>query len=214
MSNDDTEEDRGSDVLICTDTPPIEQVKQVNGESLAANSSSRVEVDADSSERDLIEHNPDGEPKIFEEQPTSTLIARDHVALHYDTPSSSHNTSTIGESDTVESKERFRQRLWCFLFENLNRAVDELYLLCELECDVEQMNEAILVLGEAASDFKELTSRVEEFESIKKSSPHFSNGVPINLKSDHRRPHALSWEVSYHLNHGNINFGVKTAFLF
>ncbi|GJN11136.1 hypothetical protein PR202_ga29306 [Eleusine coracana subsp. coracana] len=64
-------------------------------------------------------------------------------------------------AETAESKERFRQRLWCFLFENLNRAVDELYLLCELECDMEQINESILVLEEAISDFQELKSRAE-----------------------------------------------------
>ncbi|XVF50040.1 hypothetical protein PTKIN_Ptkin04bG0063100 [Pterospermum kingtungense] len=103
--------------------------------------------------------------------------------------------SALGEGDAGESKERFRERLWCFLFENLNRAVDELYLLCELECDLEQMKEAILVLEEAASDFKELITRVEEFENVKKSSSQLVDGVPVTLKSDHRRPHALSWEV-------------------
>ncbi|KAF2312836.1 hypothetical protein GH714_040886 [Hevea brasiliensis] len=101
----------------------------------------------------------------------------------------------LEEGDTGESKERFRDRLWCFLFENLNRAVDELYLLCELECDVAQMKEAILVLEEAASDFKELTTRVQEFETVKKSSSQSFDGIPVPLKSDHRRPHALSWEV-------------------
>jgi hypothetical protein len=103
--------------------------------------------------------------------------------------------NALGEGETSESKERFRQRLWCFLFENLNRAVDELYLLCELECDTEQMEEAILVLEEAASDFKELKTRVEEFENVKRSS-QVIDGTPLTLKSDHRRPHALSWEVS------------------
>lgn len=100
-----------------------------------------------------------------------------------------------GEDEAVESKERFRQRLWCFLFENLNRSIDELYLLCELECDLEQMKEAVLVLEEAAFDFKELKSRVEEFETVKNASPLLSDGAPMTLKSDQRRPHALSWEV-------------------
>ncbi|MED6221115.1 hypothetical protein PIB30_051254 [Stylosanthes scabra] len=108
--------------------------------------------------------------------------------------SNSQNLSSSEDVDSNESKERFRQRLWCFLFENLNRSVDELYLLCELECDLEQMKEAILVLEEAASDFKELITRVEEFEKVKKSSQTL-DGVPVILKSDHRRPHALSWEV-------------------
>ncbi|KAL2645936.1 hypothetical protein AAZV13_05G020900 [Glycine max] len=108
--------------------------------------------------------------------------------------STSHNMSSLEEGGSNESKERFRQRLWCFLFENLNRSVDELYLLCELECDLEQMKEAILVLEESASDFRELITRVEEFEKVKKSSQTI-DGVPVILKSDHRRPHALSWEV-------------------
>ncbi|KAK6925063.1 S phase cyclin A-associated protein in the endoplasmic reticulum, N-terminal [Dillenia turbinata] len=97
--------------------------------------------------------------------------------------------------DDGESKERFRQRLWCFLFENLNRAVDELYLLCELECDMDQMKEAILVLEEATYDFKELATRVKDFENMKKSSPLLIDEMPITMKTDHRRPHALSWEV-------------------
>lgn len=108
---------------------------------------------------------------------------------------SKNNSSSIDAEDSGESKERFRQRLWCFLFENLNRAVDELYLLCELECDLEQTKESILVLEEATSDFKELSSRVEEFERLKKSSSHATDGTPFTMKSNHRRPHALSWEV-------------------
>lgn len=111
-----------------------------------------------------------------------------------DVPNVRISSETDG-SDVGESKERFRQRLWCFLFENLNRAVDELYLLCELECDMEQMKEAILVLEEAASDFKELQSRVEEFEDVRRSTSQSIDGLPI-MKSDLRRPHALSWEVS------------------
>ncbi|KAL8056885.1 hypothetical protein ABFS82_04G147100 [Erythranthe guttata] len=101
----------------------------------------------------------------------------------------------IDSDATGESKERFRERLWCFLFENLNRAVDELYLLCELECDLDQMKEASLVLEEAASDFRELKSRIEKFEKSKRASSRGADGALLMVQSDHRRPHALSWEV-------------------
>jgi hypothetical protein len=104
-------------------------------------------------------------------------------------------TSADFGGETAGSKERFRQRLWCFLFENLNRAVDELYLLCELECDMEQINESILVLEEAISDFQELKSRAEHFDNTKKSTALPKEGMPMAVKADHRRPHALSWEV-------------------
>ncbi|XP_074304130.1 uncharacterized protein LOC141638681 [Silene latifolia] len=102
--------------------------------------------------------------------------------------------NTVGEREG-ESKERFRERLWSFLFENLNRAVDELYLLCELECDFEQVKEAILVLQEAESDFRELNVRVEDFDKMKKTSFQSTGGACMSMKGDHRRPHALSWEV-------------------
>lgn len=101
----------------------------------------------------------------------------------------------LGEPEEGESRERFRERLWCFLFENLNRAIDELYLLCELECDLEQVKEAILVLQEAESDFRELNIRVQEFEKMKKNSSQSASGAAMSTKGDHRRPHALSWEV-------------------
>lgn len=104
-------------------------------------------------------------------------------------------------AETAESKERFRQRLWCFLFENLNRAIDELYLLCELECDMEQINESILVLEEAISDFQELKSRAEHFDNTKKLAGVPKDGMPMTVKADHRRPHALSWEVCFLTRH-------------
>lgn len=132
-------------------------------------------------------------PEIFSNS-TSVEEVRDQPDSNVENiVSGSHNIDAL-EGGSNESKERFRQRLWCFLFENLNRSVDELYLLCELECDLEQMKEAILVLEESASDFKELIARVEEFEKVKKSS-QVIDGVPLLLKSEHRRPHALSWEV-------------------
>ncbi|KAI5077181.1 hypothetical protein GOP47_0007005 [Adiantum capillus-veneris] len=105
------------------------------------------------------------------------------------------------ETKSGESKERFRQRLWCYLFENLNRAIDELYFLCELECDMEQIQEALLVLKEAGMDFDELKSRVEGFEKIKKHpcppQSLFGEGVvgSYPAKVEHRRPHAIAWEV-------------------
>ncbi|KAJ0973852.1 hypothetical protein J5N97_015817 [Dioscorea zingiberensis] len=64
------------------------------------------------------------------------------------------SSTFVEEAESVKSKERSQTKTLVFPFENLNRAVDELYLLSELECDVEQMDEAILVLEEATSDFQ------------------------------------------------------------
>ncbi|KAL8232596.1 hypothetical protein R6Q57_002374 [Mikania cordata] len=121
----------------------------------------------------------------------SEFMSNEKATSGVQTASVLNELSDMSNIEGGESKERFRQRLWCFLFENLNRAVDELYLLCELECDIDQMKEAVLVLEEAASDFKELNYRVQEFEKVKKSS----DNPPMTMKSEQRRPHALSWEV-------------------
>ncbi|CAI0560428.1 unnamed protein product [Linum tenue] len=105
-----------------------------------------------------------------------------------------NESSDKSEGDAGESKERFGDRLWGFLFENLNKSVDELYLLCGLECDIDQMKEAVLVLEEAAYDFNELTAWVQEFDKVKRSSQSVDSAMS-DLRFDHRRPHALSWEV-------------------
>ncbi|GMH31548.1 hypothetical protein Nepgr_033392 [Nepenthes gracilis] len=133
------------------------------------------------------------------QESNKTYLAEDYRGLPNDKTQDSVSRDQImcalGEGPEGESKERFRERLWCFLFENLNRAVDELYLLCELECDLEQVKESILVLEEAASDFRELNTRVEKFEILKGDSSKLTDGAMMTIKNDHRRPHALSWEV-------------------
>jgi len=101
-----------------------------------------------------------------------------------------------------ECKERFRQRLWCYLFENLNRAIDELYFLCELESDVDQMKEALIVLDEAGVDFKDLKMRVDGFDRVRKGPglprpvSAASTSSSISSKDQQRRPRAIAWEVS------------------
>ncbi|XP_024389117.1 uncharacterized protein [Physcomitrium patens] len=110
---------------------------------------------------------------------------------------------SAGGAEAGEGKERFRQRLWCYLFENMNRAIDELYFLCELESDVEQIKEALLVLDEAGLDFKDLKARVEGFDRVNKgpglprpaSAASTSSSVSSKGDPQQRRPHAIAWEV-------------------
>ncbi len=73
-------------------------------------------------------------------------------------------------SDAGHCKGRFHQRLWFYLFENMNRAIDELYFLCELESDLNQMKEVLLILDEAGVEFKDLQMRVDAFDRITKAS--------------------------------------------
>lgn len=47
----------------------------------------------------------------------------------------------------------FRQKLWYYLFRNMNHAIDELYCMCELESSIEQGELADRVLKSCSLDF-------------------------------------------------------------
>ncbi|KAK6128151.1 hypothetical protein DH2020_038104 [Rehmannia glutinosa] len=192
--NDDTYDQSGKNIA-CTDNEEAEMTTSANllSESGCSDVSVVPLIDSGSSMGTTTLCSDILLPENSE--PGTSGEKDQEIKANYDDLVDAQNTDVNNTDDTGESKERFRERLWCFLFENLNRAVDELYLLCELECDLEQMKEASLVLEEAASDFRELKCRVEKFEKMKRSSFHGADGSPMVMQSDHRRPHALSWEV-------------------
>ncbi|KAK3262355.1 hypothetical protein CYMTET_28785, partial [Cymbomonas tetramitiformis] len=76
----------------------------------------------------------------------------------------------------------FRQRLWTYLFRNMRRAIDEVYFMCEVEGDVEQVHLTVSILEESVVDFRRLVENVMEqhrFESEKGGET----------------PTAIAWEV-------------------
>ncbi|KAL0421990.1 UNVERIFIED_CONTAM: hypothetical protein Slati_3221900 [Sesamum latifolium] len=95
---------------------------------------------------------------------------------------------TSGESVLVASVEEFSDQKPQANSDDLLEGQDT----TALDSDA---TEASLVLEEAASDFRELKSRVEKFEKSKRSTSHGADGTPLIMQPDHRRPHALSWEV-------------------
>eukprot|EP00899_Mesostigma_viride_P016574 jgi/Mesvir1/24918/Mv16903-RA.1 len=60
----------------------------------------------------------------------------------------------------------FRNRLWSYLFEDMNRAIDEIYLMCELECDMEQVVCALSTLNSAVLDFESLVKRIQDLQKF------------------------------------------------
>lgn len=100
--------------------------------------------------------------------------------------SSSSSDSEIEESeDTLPNlskddpyyAEMNRQKLWNYLFRNINHAVDELYCMCELESSIEQCEMAARVLTECQTDFQALADRLR-----------LQSHAPEN-------PKAMAWEV-------------------
>ena len=60
-----------------------------------------------------------------------------------------------------------KRKLWSRLYSLLHRAVDDLYVLCEVDGNVEQTRNVIQLLDESTADFRQLQTRLraqEEYE--------------------------------------------------
>ncbi len=59
-----------------------------------------------------------------------------------------------------EQQHRLQARLWSYLMENLHRAVDEIYYMCEHESMASGCTQAVSALTERISDFEQLKERI------------------------------------------------------
>ncbi|KAM5171363.1 S phase cyclin A-associated protein in the endoplasmic reticulum isoform 2-T2 [Mantella aurantiaca] len=75
-----------------------------------------------------------------------------------------------------------RARYWAFLFDNLRRAVDEIYVTCESDQSVVECKEVLMMLGNYVRDFKALIDWIQLQEKLEKTDAH-------------SRPTSLAWEV-------------------
>ena len=76
----------------------------------------------------------------------------------------------------------FQARYWAFLFENLRRAVDDLYRTCESDENIPASKEVILVFENYVRDFKNLADWL-------RLKWEYENTPPF------QRPTSLAWEV-------------------
>uniref|UniRef100_A0A8C6GGX2 S phase cyclin A-associated protein in the ER n=1 Tax=Mus spicilegus TaxID=10103 RepID=A0A8C6GGX2_MUSSI len=99
-------------------------------------------------------------------------------------------TSTTGEKhfDKSPTKTRhprkidLRARYWAFLFDNLRRAVDEIYVTCESDQSVVECKEVLMMLDYYVRDFKALIDWIQLQEKLEKTDAQ-------------SRPTSLAWEV-------------------
>ncbi|KFM76797.1 S phase cyclin A-associated protein in the endoplasmic reticulum, partial [Stegodyphus mimosarum] len=75
-----------------------------------------------------------------------------------------------------------RARYWTFLFENLHRAVDEIYQTCEMDESIVESKEAIMMLENYSKDFHALIQYININKNYEKTAPP-------------NRPTSLAWEV-------------------
>ncbi|CAM9865702.1 unnamed protein product, partial [Hapterophycus canaliculatus] len=118
---------------------------------------------------------------------------------------SSKGTPGRGSGDSVTHG--FNQRLWGYLFRNVNRAVDELYYLCEAEGSATHCTEAAELLEGCGRDFSKLIERIadqkrfEEEQRAARAAEMLSPEVPRDggyasaTEVGSRTPKGLVWEV-------------------
>ncbi|XP_047211276.1 S phase cyclin A-associated protein in the endoplasmic reticulum [Girardinichthys multiradiatus] len=75
-----------------------------------------------------------------------------------------------------------RARYWAFLFDNLRRAVDEIYVTCESDQSVLECKEVLMMLDNYVRDFKALIDWIQLQEKLEKTDAQ-------------NRPTSLAWEV-------------------
>ncbi|XP_028287020.1 S phase cyclin A-associated protein in the endoplasmic reticulum isoform X2 [Parambassis ranga] len=103
------------------------------------------------------------------------------------------NKSTVGplldkgpeKSPTKTRQPRkvdLRARYWAFLFDNLRRAVDEIYVTCESDQSVLECKEVLMMLDNYVRDFKALIDWIQLQEKLEKTDAQ-------------NRPTSLAWEV-------------------
>ncbi|XP_075894162.1 S phase cyclin A-associated protein in the endoplasmic reticulum isoform X3 [Nelusetta ayraudi] len=75
-----------------------------------------------------------------------------------------------------------RARYWAFLFDNLRRAVDEIYVTCESDQSVVECREVLMMLDNYVRDFKALIDWIQLQEKLENTDAE-------------NRPTSLAWEV-------------------
>ncbi|XP_061917315.1 S phase cyclin A-associated protein in the endoplasmic reticulum isoform X4 [Entelurus aequoreus] len=75
-----------------------------------------------------------------------------------------------------------RARYWAFLFDNLRRAVDEIYVTCESDQSVVECREVLMMLDNYVRDFKALIDWIQLQEKLEKTDAQ-------------NRPTSLAWDL-------------------
>ncbi|XP_019750859.1 S phase cyclin A-associated protein in the endoplasmic reticulum-like isoform X3 [Hippocampus comes] len=103
---------------------------------------------------------------------------------------SKSTAGTLLEKGTEKSPTKARQprkvdlraRYWAFLFDNLRRAVDEIYVTCESDQSVVECKEVLMMLDNYVRDFKALIDWIQLQEKLEKTDAQ-------------NRPTSLAWEL-------------------
>ncbi|XP_046858949.1 S phase cyclin A-associated protein in the endoplasmic reticulum-like isoform X2 [Xenia sp. Carnegie-2017] len=92
-------------------------------------------------------------------------------------------SKTRSRSNSANRKKiDLRARYWSYLFDNLKRAVDEIYTTCESDESVMECQEVIMMLDQCRNDFQSLIDRIHLHAAFEKADSK-------------DRPQSLAWAV-------------------
>ncbi|XP_078541362.1 S phase cyclin A-associated protein in the endoplasmic reticulum [Lissotriton helveticus] len=124
-----------------------------------------------------------GKPKRGLHGPHKT--SKQNTTLDLKIMSASVGDKNLDKSPTKTRHPRkvdLRARYWAFLFDNLRRAVDEIYVTCESDQSVVECKEVLMMLDNYVRDFKALIDWIQLQEKLEKADGQ-------------NRPTSLAWEV-------------------
>ncbi|XP_072003788.1 S phase cyclin A-associated protein in the endoplasmic reticulum isoform X2 [Engystomops pustulosus] len=110
-------------------------------------------------------------------KPNSSL----HCKLSVNSANDKHHDKSPSKT-RLPRKVDLRARYWAFLFDNLRRAVDEIYVTCESDQSVVECKEVLMMLDNYVRDFKALIDWIQLQEKLEKTDAQ-------------SRPTSLAWEV-------------------
>ncbi|XP_040536458.2 S phase cyclin A-associated protein in the endoplasmic reticulum isoform X5 [Gallus gallus] len=111
--------------------------------------------------------------------------AKQNASLDCKLTAAAAGDKTFDKSPTKARQPRkvdLRARYWAFLFDNLRRAVDEIYVTCESDQSVVECKEVLMMLDNYVRDFKALIDWIQLQEKLEKADAQ-------------SRPTSLAWEV-------------------
>uniref|UniRef100_A0A8B9TN45 S-phase cyclin A associated protein in the ER n=1 Tax=Anas platyrhynchos TaxID=8839 RepID=A0A8B9TN45_ANAPL len=149
----------------------------------------------------------DGKSKWQAGGKTKRVTQGTHKTAKQNTTIDCKLTAAAGDKNFDKSPTKTRQprkvdlraRYWAFLFDNLRRAVDEIYVTCESDQSVVECKEVLMMLDNYVRDFKALIDWIQLQEKLEKADAQ-------------SRPTSLAWEVKKIINvtsnaRRSLNFG-------
>eukprot|EP00741_Cyanophora_paradoxa_P003501 tig00000711_g3399.t1 len=109
-----------------------------------------------------------GKPDDRGKAPPPDVAARSQRSSSFSNSDAASVLNSARPKDSEERERSLRARLWNNAFQQLRRAVDELYHMCELESSRDECREAIRVLTMCQRDFQNLIDRMDVQEQFEK----------------------------------------------